>query len=141
MQTYIHNLADPKVPQEDIFEQRRHTIATNSCSVHLVWNSPADTDLEYLSSYMVYINGKNVANKTENINESSNLFALLLYCAPYNVSLRAVNRCDRASNSTPDVTVVPKNFLYSEFTGDVYPTTDAGGPPATESQINGKFSP
>ena len=55
------------------------------------------------------------------------------------MSLRAVNRCDQASNSTPDVTVVPKNFLYSEFTGDVYPTTDAGGPPATESQINGKL--
>ena len=85
---------------------------------------------------MVYIDGENVANTTDNITESSHSFTLLLYCVPYNVSLRAVNRCGRTSDSTPNILLHPQRFLFSDVTTG--PTTDVSESPGTESPTEGK---
>ena len=125
--------ADPGIPQKLSFEQR-HTLTVDICTVHLVWNPPANTALADMSHYMVFIDGNNVANKTDNIAESSITYTLILYCAPYNVSLRAVNRCGRMSDSTSNVILHPQRFLYSGVSTG--PTTDVSenGSPGTESQ-------
>ena len=125
------------MPQERILaEQRRHKIITDSCTIHLAWNSPVNYNLEYLSGYMINVDGMNVVNKTENLNASYNLFALLLYCNNYNVSIQAIDICDRVSNSTKVATVIPEEFIFSQVTSD--PTATTGGSPgSSESSATG----
>ena len=114
------------MPQERILvEQRRHTVAVDSCVLHLAWNSPVNYNLEYLSGYMINLDGENIINKTDNLNTSCNLFALLLVCDTRSVSLQAFDICGRVSDSTPAVTVTPEEFLFSQITSD--PTATAGG--------------
>ena len=76
----MHSNSDvPEMPQEGILvEQRRHTVATDNCMVHLAWNSPVNYNLAYLSGYKINLDGENIINKTDNLNTSCNLFALLL---------------------------------------------------------------
>ena len=130
----FHTAAKPEIRQDMILvEQRRfYAIATYilyACVLSLTWNSPVNYNLEYLSGYMVNIDGENIVNKTDNLNTTLNSFPLPLDCGSHSVSLQAFDICNRVSNSTPVVTVTPEEFPFSLITPDPGPTAGTGGAP------------
>ena len=106
----------------------------NTCMLSLTWHSPVN---EYLSAYIINIDGENIVNKTDNLNASLNSFALLLYCGNYSVSLQAFDICGRVSNSTPVITVTPEEFPFSLITPD--PIGPGGSPECSKSTSPGMY--
>ena len=132
----FHTAGKPEMQRDIILvEQRRHTTAMNTCMLYLFWKSPVNYNLEYLSGYMINIDGENIVNKTDNLNESLNFITLFLYCGIHNVSVQAVDICDRVSNSTPVVTVTPERFPFSLITPDPV----AIAPECSESTTRGMY--
>ena len=112
----FHTAAKPEMQQDMILvEQRRHTVTVSmsTCILSLTWNSPVN---EYLSGYIVNVDGENIVNKTDNLNATLNYFSLPLHCGTHNVSLRAFDICGRVSNSTPVIIVAPEEFPFSLIT-------------------------
>ena len=109
---------DPDMPPEMISKQTKD--ANETCVLHLAWSSPRNIEIRHITHYMVHFDGKNVINKT-NDNATWSLFAYLVcMCGSHNVSITAVNRCDRPGRSTPNVAVNPKPL--SNEVCDVGPT-------------------
>lgn len=132
-QEFFHTADEPEIPQDNILvEQRRDDNTINTCNLHISWNSPVNYNLEYLSRYMINLDGENIVNKTDNLNASLNFFTLSLDCGTYRVSIKAIDICDRVSNNTPAVMVTPDKVPFSLSTSG--PTATTGGPPECSAQ-------
>ena len=77
-----------------------------TCTIHLSWILPQNTDTLDVTHFAVSINGTNIANETNNFNQSlSSTAYTLCSCASHNVSISAVNRCGSVGQSSPTITV------------------------------------
>ena len=94
------------MPQDMTIDQREGE--SESCTVHLSWNSPINTAVRYVDHYMVHINGRHVINESSDENITSTTYSACS-CAPHNVSIRAVNRCGHIGQSTPNITLIPED--------------------------------
>lgn len=99
------------MPQNTTSDQRKD--ATGNCIVHLSWSFPNNIATGDVSHFTVYINGTNIINETNNINESLTLAAYpVCSCATHNISISAVNRCGRVSPSTPNITLMDQRPYF-----------------------------
>ena len=72
-----------------------------SCELNISITAPDNIAINDISHFVIYIDGVNVKNDT-----SLSLLYSVSSCATHNVSVAAVNRCDRESSPAMD-TVVP----------------------------------
>ena len=70
-----------------------------------------------VTHFYVYINGIQSVNASNCVNKSLILakHTICSHCSSYNVSVRAVNRCGRLGESTPNITLDALDSNYSQF--------------------------
>ena len=115
------------MPQNINVQQKveRYT-GNSSCVIFIAWITPINVAQDDISHYMIYINGTNVLNKTESIDQILTLTTFpVCTCAEHLVSVSAVDRCGREGQRS--LSIIPEQDPFSdtemcEFT----PTTNTG---------------
>ena len=104
-------LADPGIPQTAAF---RTEDPMGECTLQIAWIAPMNIAMENISHYMLSItNSSGLTTINVNYTNHNTLFFLsypLCSCTDHNVSISAINFCDRAGQSSLDM-LVQSNFL------------------------------
>ena len=83
--------ADPGVPD---VETTKYTMG--SCALNISWTAPNNIAMGDITHFMIYINEKNICNKSIGNNDTFLFLSCpVKSCDSHNVSVNAVNRCGR----------------------------------------------
>ena len=95
------------MPQDAVAEQR--TDDFGRCSLYMSWTPPSNIAKEKVTEFLIYVNGTNTLNETNDISKNLTLAVYpVCSCAAYHISIRAVNRCGRIGQSTSIFTLDQK---------------------------------
>ena len=114
---HAHNpFLEPIMPQDVTIEQKVERCTGNSsCMISIAWTTPRNVAQDDISHYMIYINGTNVLNKTESINQNLVLTSFpVCPCAEHQVSVSAVDRCSHEGQRSPSAIPEPDPFSDAE---------------------------
>ena len=65
------------------------------------WTPPSNIAKEKVTEFLIYVNGTNSMNETNNISKNLTLAVYpVCTCAAYHISICAVNRCGRIGQNT-----------------------------------------
>lgn len=112
------------MPQDLVVEQVMDGYS-GRCSLYMSWSPPSNIAKRDLNEFLVYVNGTNRQNKTNDINKTLTLSVYpVCNCGGHRVSVHAVNRCGRIGQSTPVIVLNqnPADVLERECVNEL--TTD-----------------
>ena len=91
------------------------TVTMRGCILYISWIVPEDTDVSEVTHYVINIDGVNIYNETNAINEKFlSLSFLVQSCTPHNTSVKIINRCGRASPPSPTVSNITREPLICD---------------------------
>ena len=105
----FHSLADSGMPR-DISATQTMDSAGN-CTLSVTWKTPSDTMISDVTGYTVYISGtpEMIIPNNDNATSMSTTYSTCGHCSSHNISVKAINRCNRTGVSTPIVTLDSEN--------------------------------
>ena len=88
----------------------------HGCILYISWIIPEDTDVSEVTHYVINIDGVNIYNETNAINETFlSLSFLVQSCTPHNTSAKIINRCGRAGPPSPTVSnITPEPLICDD---------------------------
>ena len=109
----FHPLAELHMPRDMNAIQTMDS--AGNCILSVTWKIPSNTMIGDVIGYSVYINGRPNMSIPNNDNATSMLttYSICGHCSSHNVSVRAINRCDRLGVITPNFTLDSENVSNS----------------------------
>ena len=121
---------EPNVPQDIVVNQRTERYMGN-CIINIGWRPPTNIDQDDITHYMIYINGTNTFNETNDVNQNLMVISYsMCNCSTYQIRVSAVDRCGRQGQSTPTILLDQGPFSLPEYGCELVSTTQATSPDA-----------
>ena len=129
------------MPENMVYDQRKvydqGEDKSQRCIIQASWSAPTNINVTDVEKYMMLVNGTNIVNETNKNNQKLILGSYsMCACAAHHVSVKAVNRCGRASRSTNVTILDPPSKLHKQNCRDrLYVTTQSTSDGITDFQF------